>query len=315
MGPVHYNGNNTNGKSLIEDHDPDMIMEAANHISDSNGMVNTVNPEINDSSPFGPWMLVRGIPRMKGKGFDREGIKNGSNKEILSPNIKVGSRFNVLETEDAGCEVEDLNVQNSNAMKEPCNLDTAQMKDKAKGNFGISHAVKIRNSKGGKNPQSKQASIAQPKNNPEIKNQPSMNHTHPSKAQGSIIEAPSSSSKPDRSLMKEIEKQVLLRMKDLERNNPNLLDKVATQVHYSSYTLQNPLHGFSPTTNDLGFAMFPPNRDASQPVSIQNQRMEIDGGPNVLMEEKTQPNVGISTFQGALSSIEHDPRAFSPRSS
>ncbi|KAK7259665.1 hypothetical protein RIF29_25278 [Crotalaria pallida] len=237
-----------------------MVTEAANHNPDSNGVMITVNPEINDSSPFGPWMMVRRIPRLKGKGFFREGIKNGSDKEIISPNINGGSRFNALETEDVCGEDEDLNVQNYSAMKEPCNFDTAPRNDKAKGTFGSSQVIKIRNSKG-----------------------------------RSTIDAPSSSSKPDRSLMKEIEKLVLLRMKDLERINPNLLDKVSTQVHYSSPSLQNPLHGFSPTINEFDSDLVPPIRDGSQPVSIQSQTMEIDGCSNTHMEETTQPISSNST--------------------
>ncbi|KAK7247600.1 hypothetical protein RIF29_42486 [Crotalaria pallida] len=138
-------GNDLEGKSLNGSNDLAMIQTDSSNILDPISNENLITPKVKDCSPYGPWMMVRRIPKIKGRGFVREAVKNGSDKENISPNMLSGSRFNALEDAYAICEEEDMVESNDDAMQEPCNTVTALVIDpKAKGKNGKMYLSKGR---------------------------------------------------------------------------------------------------------------------------------------------------------------------------
>ncbi|KAK7251468.1 hypothetical protein RIF29_34699 [Crotalaria pallida] len=130
-------GNASNGKSLIVVNDFPNNPGGSLVSADLGNKGIPANPVPNDSSPFGPWMMVRRIPRFKGKGISLDGARNRSDKENTPPNIRSGSRFNALVNAENHCEEEATYAGTDSAMHEPCSDELIVVSEnKAKGKSG-----------------------------------------------------------------------------------------------------------------------------------------------------------------------------------
>ncbi|KAK7275317.1 hypothetical protein RIF29_16430 [Crotalaria pallida] len=240
--PSTISGNsNVEGKFVIGDDALTMIPGSSSNPSDYAHTVNPKLPYQKENSPFGLWMMVRRPPRLKGKGISRDPKREESNRENIYPNIASGSRFNALEIDNGSCEDDASGERNIRGMQESCNAafssPTAII---VKGNSGNPNIIKVRNPKGSKNPQPKQAQGAQPKP-PKMMSKPNPKSTSAASVQKS-----------------------------------NTAPSPSVPIVDPSPSLQPSVLGGVPSRDLHGSVLIPPDADPPDSVDAVKQGMEID---------------------------------------
>ncbi|KAK7244269.1 hypothetical protein RIF29_39088 [Crotalaria pallida] len=272
-------GNDGNGNLMDGNNEKDMIEE---NPPNSNQNILGSDPEGVDS-PFGPWMLVHKLPKFKGKGILRDGIRKKGDNENISPNILSGSRFIALNNEqDSSIDGAMDNQVARGPFKKDLNADSnVTYSSNGRGKDVILQTQRISNPAAGKNSQLKPlqpkglGAKAQPKSKSNATASTKGILVHPS----SLVQPSPSFPKSDDNAsvsMKERERVILLQMKDMESRGVNSLDQVSTRIYFSSppHLLNHSLSTGSPSHE--GPSPVPPDNPEPPLLGFVGHGMEIE---------------------------------------
>ncbi|KAK7267066.1 hypothetical protein RIF29_19730 [Crotalaria pallida] len=196
-------------------------------------------------TPFGPWMLVRKIPRNKDREVQKEGnskFDSGNKKGqslILSPTNPSGSRFNALVEDDSGELVEGNISQSTDTLHEGNLKENSESTEvgPSGGKKEINKETRIRNQFGGKNPQSHgPKNVVGPVKPKMVRGEASNAGNGPklsNNAKHLALQSKPTLLQP-RSGDTKLDKGLLNLMKALEHSGADFMDRVATKVYLPS---------------------------------------------------------------------------------
>ncbi|KAK7273064.1 hypothetical protein RIF29_14110 [Crotalaria pallida] len=222
-----------------------------------------------DASPFGPWMLVKHPPRIRGRS-----IHNGKAGMVAAANS--GSRFNAL-----------INEKEEKEVVNHVQIVEAEQGTQAPKQMGLvlspTKEVRIRNPIAGKNPQPKPIKKLAFQQNQ--KGGPSKQSLSSPKLQVTkSFEAHDNSplGEDSRRRMKEKEKQILLEMKILEKQGKGLINSACSQVILPSAEATNFVQAKQNQIGYLNPSSKPPDESAvSRDTHMEVASMKVDVQRNV----------------------------------
>ncbi|KAK7243905.1 hypothetical protein RIF29_38718 [Crotalaria pallida] len=231
----------------------------------------TSSDNIIESSPFGPWMMVKNPPRFKGKSH----VKNTDSDYVQQTR---GSRFSSLR--DLG-ESEDGLKEKQQVSAVLANPNSNQLGREA----SPKRSIKVRDPTAGKNSQSRATkNFNQQTQNlkgkpPKNIAQPATSVTPVSHASSSQIpETPNRSSTESQQLLKEKEQVILLTMRVLEKQGIGTIDNFCTRVFLPSSSEVTRVHTHSIESKVTNLLPEPPDiRVTSMKPASQKASMEVDG--------------------------------------
>ncbi|KAK7268601.1 hypothetical protein RIF29_21302 [Crotalaria pallida] len=260
----------------------EIISPGDKKIPDMSQSVNGEKEKIMEN-PFGPWMLVKRFPRNKERGGQRgnnsrgdSGNRNGQAVPADTPKSS-GSRFNALIEEEEGNLVEGIITEEAcmlhgeNAKENRGVIDVGPVGSKKE----VLKEIRVRNNIGGKNPQNRgpRSSSGPFKTKSRGESSNSVTTVQVLNPPKTIDTPPTIEQTKNNKSNLGLEKEIMARMRILEKNGGDFLSRFATSVHLPSKEEIAIVHSLNiPNRKEV-----PPDLNSS------------DGHQTSIMEEDTQP--------------------------